>query len=123
MAVVIQPTPKKVCLALGHANPRPPQTGHLGRANLTSSPSMELQDSPHRPIPNTGHIRFPNGFERQKVEAWVRIYTRRGFDLRNMELVGTESSKRSMVKGLKRAVQLQQELLLHENWDGTPKQN
>ena len=100
-----------------------PKQDTLAERNSRRHQQVEQLNPPHRPIPNTGHIRFPNGVERQKVEAWVRSYTLRGFDLRSMELLGTEGSRRTMVKGLKRAIQLQQELLLHENWDGTPRQN
>ena len=80
---------------------------------------MQLQ-KPHRPIPGIDHIRFPSWCDRQAAESFVRRYTERGFDLRLMEPAGER--KRSLIKGLRRVVQMQQALLKYENWDGTPRQ-
>lgn len=78
------------------------------------NPVANLSPKPHRPIPGTDHIRLPEGFDRRELEAWVRRYTERGFDLREMQLDGPMAT--SMAKGLKRAIAFQQALIRAEGW-------
>ena len=84
----------------------------------------ELYPKPQRPVvaANSGRlpsnwpesIRLPAWCDPAEFEAWVRRWTNRRFDLRNMELVGPNA--RYMDKGIKRAIALQQMLIEHEGW-------
>ena len=78
------------------------------------NPVANLSPKPHRPIPGTEHIRLPEGFDRQGLETWVRSHTERGFDLREMQLLGPRAT--SMAKGLTRAIAFQQALIRAEGW-------
>jgi len=90
--------------------------GHPGGASTQHAiPNVnELNPKPHRPIPNTDDIRLPAWCERSALEAWVRRWTDRGYDLRNMEFVGRHA--RALAKGIKAAIAMQQRLIEHEGW-------
>ena len=73
-----------------------------------------LSPKPDRTIPGTENIRLPEWCDRRKLESYVRRHTERGYDLRQMQLVGSRAT--SMVKGFARAVAFQQALIRAEGW-------
>ena len=81
---------------------------------------MELQ-APHRPIPTRQKLTPPDGVDYAAAEAWVRRRTRKRINLANYVWEGSDETRKSRERFLKFARVLQKELLLHENWDGTPR--
>lgn len=84
------------------------------RSNSAHFLLSNLLPKPYRPIPGTEHIRLPEWCDRREFEAYVRRYTERGDDLREMQLCGRGATQ--MVKGLKRAIAFQQALIRAEGW-------
>ena len=85
----------------------------------------ELNPRPQLPVPVAAPqgqlpsnwaatIRLPAWCDPAEFEAWVRRWTDRGFDLRNMEFIGRHAN--SLAKGIRAAIALQQLLIEHEGW-------
>ena len=83
---------------------------------------MQPERPEYREIPGTRHIGFPSWADRLATHEKVRRYTERGVDLRIFKPYEHGKHSRSLVKGLKRMVELQTILINQQNKNGAPRQ-